>query len=110
MDISAMDWAAAFPSACTHPDGAAVVLAKVLVELAGLARHLGADRVALVIALAVVVFKPAWSETRSLRLRPAGSPEAAASSRLRMPYASTNQVVGPPWPAISGFDIASHGS
>ena len=68
MDISAMDWAAAFPSACAHPDGAAVVLAKVLVELACLARHLGADRVALVIALAVVVFKPAWSETRSLRL------------------------------------------
>ena len=90
MDISAMAWAATFPSTCTHPDGAAVVLAKVLVELAGLARHLGADRVALIIALDVVVFKPAWSETRSLRLRPAGSPEAAARSCLKMPQASAS--------------------
>ena len=90
MDISAMAWAVTFPSTCTHPDGAAVVLAKVLVELAGLARHLGADRVALVIALDVVVFKPAWSETRSLRLRPADSPEAAARPCLKMPQASSS--------------------
>ena len=53
-----MDWAAAFLSACAHPDGAAVVLAEVLVQLARLARHVVADRVALVIALDGVVLVP----------------------------------------------------
>ena len=82
MDISAMAWAVTFPSTCTHPDGAAVVLAKVLVELAGLARHLGADRVALVIALDGVVLVPvSVSERRWLSVC---AQQAAVSARACM--------------------------
>ena len=76
-----MDWAAAFLSACAHPDGAAVVLAEVLVQLARLARHVVADRVALVIALDGVVLVPvSVSERRWLGL--ACAPEAAFSAGL----------------------------